>query len=115
MDDFLKENYAERIRQHGDVIEEAIVELDKAEANTYHLRAKLMLKAEKEGVRSISGQEVRADASDELREAREYVGIIKGRLRGEVTRLGATNTEVEVEKTRHVTNRQEMRAYGHGT
>ena len=54
MDDFLKENYAERIRQHGDVIEEAIVELDKAEANTKQLRAKLMLNVDMLGVRSIS-------------------------------------------------------------
>lgn len=115
MDDFLKENYAERIREHARIIEEAEVELFKAEANVKHLRANLMLSAEKKGVRSISGQEVIADATDDLKEAREYVGIIKGRLRGEVTRLGATNTEVEVEKTRHVTNRQEMRAYGHGT
>ena len=115
MDDFLKENYAQRIREHARIIEEAEVELFKAEANVKYLRANLMLKAEKQGVRSISGQEVIADATNELKEAREYVGIVKGRLRGEVTRLGATNTEVEVEKTRHVTNRQEMRAYGHGT
>jgi len=115
MDDFLKENYAERIREHARIIEEAEVELFKAEANVKHLRANLMRDAEKKGVRSISGQEVIADSTDELKQAREYVGIIKGRLRGEVTRLQATNTEVEVEKTRHVTMRQEMRAYGHGT
>ena len=115
MDEFLKENYAERIREHARIIEEAEVELFKAEANVKHLRANLMREAEKKGVRSISGQEVFADATDELKEAREYVGVVKGKLRGEITRLEATKTEVEVEKTRHVTMRHEMRAYGHGT
>ena len=33
MDDFLKENYAQRIREHARIIEEAEVELFKAEAN----------------------------------------------------------------------------------
>jgi hypothetical protein len=115
MDDFLKENYAERIREHARIIEDAEVELFKAEAEVKHLRANLMRQAEAKGVRSISGQEVIADSTNELKKAREYVGVIKGKLRGEIIRLSATTTEVEVEKTRHVTMRHEMKAYGHGT
>ena len=103
MDDFLQEDYAGNIREHAKKLEKAEKDLAKAEADVRKIKALKMVEAEGRGVRAISGQERYADASEELYEARLRVGIAKGFLIAEKTRLSATTTESDIVKTKHVT------------
>ena len=107
MSDEVVENWQHEIRKLAPLIEKAMYHVHEKEADVKQLQAKLKLRAVDQGIKTNSGQETYAEATEELHEARLKVGV-------EAIRVQLKSLEIgyEVWRTREVSQRKEQSRYG---
>jgi|TARA_E500000318_G_C3526480_1_gene198643 hypothetical protein len=112
MSDEVVENWQHEIRKLAPLIEKAMYHVHEKEADVKQLQAKLKLRAVDQGIKTNSGQETYAEATEELHEARLKVGVAKGTLEAIRVQLKSLEIGYEVWRTREVSQRKEQSRYG---
>ena len=112
MSEEVVENWQHMIRKLAPLIEDAMVQVHTKEAEVKQLQAVLKLKALDSGIKTNSGQETYAEASEELKDARIKVGVAKGTLEAIRVKLKSLEGGYEVWRTREVSQRREQARYG---
>ena len=112
MSEEVVENWQHMIRKLAPLIEDAMVQVHTKEAEVKQLQAVLKLKALYSGIKTNSGQETYAEASEELKDARIKVGVAKGTLEAIRVKLKSLEVGYEVWRTREVSQRREQARYG---
>lgn len=105
------ESWQHKITQLGPQIAKAEEDLAKAEAIVKKLNAQKQLEATARGVKTISAQQVYADSSDELYEARLHVGVCKGVLALKKNNVDGIKIGFEEWRTKMVNAREERKRY----
>ena len=112
MSEELIENWQHEIRKLAPLIEQAMYQVHEKEADVKKLQATLKLKAIDMGIKTNSGQETHAEASEDLPKARLKVGVAKGTLEAIRVKLKSLEIGYEVWRTREVSQRREQARYG---
>ena len=112
MSDEIQENWQHEIRNLVPLIEQAMYQVHEKDAEVKKLQATLKLEAMDKGIKTNSGQETYAEASDELYRARLKVGVAKGTLEAIRVQLKSLEIGYEVWRTRVVSQRKEQARYG---
>ena len=106
------EKWMHSIRQFAGLVEKAEYEVFEAEAIIKKTKARLMLEATGQGYKSAASQEVFAENSDTLYQARLDLGVTKGSLSAIKVRLDAVKVGFEEWRTKMVNQREEQKRYG---
>ena len=101
-----------RIRALAHPLQEAENSVFVAEANLKRLLAQLQLKATAEGCRTVASQQVYAENSPDVYEARLEIGKCKGVLMGLKVQLKSLEVGFEEWRTKMVNHREERKRYG---
>ena len=100
MSDEIQENWQHEIRNLVPLIEQAMYQVHEKDAEVKKLLATLKLEAMDKGIKTNSGQDTYAEASDELYRARLKVGVAKGTLEAIRVQLKSLEIGYEVLRTR---------------
>lgn len=109
--DELIESWQSKITLLGPEIAKAEEDLAKAEANVKKINAQKQLEATARGVKTVSAQQVFADNSDELYQARLKVGVCKGILALKKNNVEGIKIGFEEWRTKMVNAREERKRY----
>ena len=112
MSEELIENWQHEIRKLALLIEQDMYQVHEKEADVKKLQATLKLRAIDMGIKTNSGQETHAEASEDLHKARLKVGVAKGTLEAIRVKLKSLEIGYEVWRTREVSQRREQARYG---
>jgi gluconate kinase len=110
--DEVKEQWMHRIRSLAPQLQQAENDVFVAEANLKRLLAQLKLKATAEGCRTVAAQEVYAENSQDVYDARIEIGRCKGLLMGLKVQLKSLEVGFEEWRTKMVNYREEKKRYG---
>ena len=110
--DEVTEKWIDRIRAMAPRLENAEKEVFVADADLKRKLAKKKLEATSEGCRTVSAQEVYAEDSDDVYQARLHIATTKGILMGLKVELKALEVGFEEWRTKMVNSREERKRYG---
>jgi hypothetical protein len=106
------EKWMHAISQFAGLLEQAEYEVFEAEAIIKKTKARLMLEATAKGYKTAASQDVFAENSDSLYQARLDLGVKKGKLTATKVRLDAVKIGFDEWRTKMVNSREEQKRYG---
>lgn len=108
----IQEQWMHKIRKLAPKLQDAEFQVFVAEAEMKKLNAKLRLIATSKGCKTVSAQEVFAENTNEMYEARINLGKNKGALMGLKVQLKALEVGFDEWRTKMVNSREEQKRYG---